>query len=99
MTSEINSLNLEPSNFDFTTDEGRTKYFMTAQIELFNAISTLEQAMPELTSIMHTIDLELSSNKRLRDIDNILNQYLLSWSALQLYYRQLLKIKNIFPDE
>jgi hypothetical protein len=86
---------LEPSKFDLDTEDGRTKYYMTAMAELFACVSNLENSMPEISSIIHTIDLELSPQAQLKSIDNVLHKYILSWQTLHLYYQELLKIKDI----
>ena len=86
---------LELSNFDFTTDEGTTKFYMTAQAEFYNCLSNLEASMPEVTTIIHSIDLQLSPEDQLRSIDNVLHKYILSWQTLHLFYQEILKTKNI----
>jgi hypothetical protein len=86
---------LEPSNFNFTTEEGKTKFFMTAQAEFYNCISTLENSMSEVSSIIHSIDFQLSPEHHLKSLDNVMYRYILSWQTLHLYYQEVLKIKNI----
>lgn len=86
---------MEPSNFDFTTDEGKTKFFMTAQAELYSCLDDLETAMPEVSTLIHSIDLQLSSFETLKNINNILYQYIYSWQTLHLYFQEILKIRNI----
>lgn len=86
---------LEPSKFELDTEAGRTKYYMTAMAEFFACLSNLETSMPEITSIIHTIDLELSPQAQLKSIDNVLHKYILSWQTLHLYYQELLKMKDI----
>ena len=86
---------LEPSNFNLNTDDGKTKYFMTAQAELFNCLSEIEGAVSQLTSIVYSIDFELSTDEKLKDVDNVLHKYIVSWQTLHLYYQAILKIKNI----
>ena len=89
---------LEPSKFDFTTDEGVSKFYMTAQAEFYQAISNLEISMSEVTTVIHSIDLQLSPEPQLKSIDNVLHKYILSWQTLHLFYQEVLKIKNIeFP--
>jgi len=89
---------LEPSKFDFTTDEGISKFYMTAQAEFYQAISNLEMSMSEVTTVIHSIDLQLSPESQLKSIDNVLHKYILSWQTLHLFYQEVLKIKNIeFP--
>ena len=86
---------LEPSKFNLTTEDGRTKFYMTAQAELFNAMSNLEETIPDITSIVHSIDVQLSPNEQLLSIDKILHKYILSWQALHLYFQELLKIRQL----
>jgi hypothetical protein len=86
---------LEPFNFDFTTEEGKTKFYMTAQAEFYQAISNLENSMAEVSTIIHSIDLQLSPKQQLTSLDNVLHKYILSWQTLHLYYQEILKIKNI----
>jgi len=86
---------LDPSNFNLTTEDGKTKFYMTAQAELFNAMSNLEGAIPDITTIIHSIDLELSANDQLLSIDKILHKYILSWQALHLFFQELLKIRQL----
>lgn len=89
---------LEPSKFNFATDEGISKFYMTTQVELYQAISNLEMSMSELTTVIHSIDLQLSSEIQLKGIDNVLYKYILSWQTLHLFYQEVLKIRNIvFP--
>jgi hypothetical protein len=89
---------LEPSKFDFATDEGVSKFYMTAQAEFYQAISNLEMSMSEVTTVIHSIDLQLSPESQLKSIDNVLHKYILSWQTLHLFYQEVLKIKNIeFP--
>ena len=90
---------LEPSKFNLTTEDGRTKFYMTAQAELFNAMSNLEETIPDITSIIHSIDLELSANEQLLSIDKILHKYILSWQALHLYFQELLKTRKLKVEE
>lgn len=90
---------LEPTNFNFNTEEGVTSFYMTAQAELYSCLNELEQSVTEITTIIHSIDLQLSSNENLKNVDSILHKYILSWQTLHLYYQELLKIKNIqFPQ-
>ena len=86
---------LEPSKFNLTTEDGKTKFYMTAQAELFNAMSNLEETIPDITSIVHSIDVQLSPNEQLLSIDKILHKYILSWQALHLYFQELLKIRKL----
>jgi hypothetical protein len=86
---------LEPSKFNLTTEDGKTKFYMTAQAELFNAMSNLEETIPDITSIIHSIDVQLSPNEQLLSIDKILYKYILSWQALHLYFQELLKIRKL----
>lgn len=89
---------LEPSNFDFTTEEGKTKFYMTAQAEFYNCISNLENSMAEVSTIIHSIDIQLSPQEQLKSLDNVLHKYILSWQTLHLYYQEILKTKDIeFP--
>ena len=90
---------LEPSKFNLTTEDGRTKFYMTAQAELFNAMSNLEETIPDITSIVHSIDVQLSPNEQLLSIDKILHKYILSWQALHLYFQELLKIRKLKVEE
>ena len=90
---------LEPSKFNLTTEDGRTKFYMTAQAELFNAMSNLEETIPDITSIVHSIDVQLSPNEQLLNIDKILHKYILSWQALHLYFQELLKIRKLKVEE
>jgi hypothetical protein len=86
---------LDPSKFNLHTPEGKTELFMTAQAELFGCISNLEKAMEDISTIIHSIDLELSSTDKLISVDNILHKYILSWQTMHLYYQELLKMKNV----
>lgn len=89
---------LEPSKFDFTTEEGKTKFYMTAQAEFYNCISNLENSMAEVSTIIHSIDIQLSPQEQLKSLDNVLHKYILSWQTLHLYYQEILKTKDIeFP--
>jgi hypothetical protein len=89
---------LEPSNFNFNTEEGRTKFFMTAQAEFYSSISNLETSMAEVGTIIHSVDFQLSPQAQLKSLDNVLHKYILSWQTLHLYYQEVLKIKDIhFP--
>ena len=90
---------LEPNKFNLTTEDGRTKFYMTAQAELFNAMSNLEETIPDITSIVHSIDVQLSPNEQLLSIDKILHKYILSWQALHLYFQELLKIRKLEVEE
>ena len=80
---------LEPSNFDLSTSEGKTKFYMTAQAEFFNCLSNLENAFPQMTSIAHTIDIELSSEDNLQKFDDLLYRYIFSLQTFHLYYQEI----------
>jgi hypothetical protein len=89
---------LEPSNFDFTTEEGKTKFYMTAQAEFYQAISKLENSMSDVSTVIHSVDFQLSPERLLMSLDNVIHKYILSWQTLHLYYQEVLKIKDIeFP--
>ncbi len=86
---------MHPSNFDFTTPEGKTKFYMTAQAELYSCLDKLEISMPEITTIIHSIDLQLSESESLENVNNIFYQYIYSWQTLHLYFQEVLKTRNI----
>ena len=86
---------MDPSNFDFTTEEGRSKFFMTAQAELYSCLDKIETSMPEVSTIIHSIDLQLSKPEFLENVNNILYQYIYSLQTFHLYYQEILKIRNI----
>jgi hypothetical protein len=86
---------LDLLNFNLNTEEGKTKFYMTAQAELFSALSNLETTLPELSTIIHSIDVQLSDNEKLKNIDVILYKYILTWQTFHIYFQELIKIKNI----
>jgi hypothetical protein len=86
---------LDLLNFNLNTEEGKTKFYMTAQTELFSALSNLETTLPELSTIIHSIDVQLSDNEKLKNIDVILYKYILTWQTFHIYFQELIKIKNI----
>ena len=86
---------MQPSNFDFTTEEGVSKFFMTAQAELYSCLDKLETSMPEISTIIHFVDLQLAQPKLLENINNILYQYIYSLQTFHLYYQEILKLRNI----
>ncbi len=89
---------LDLLNFDLNTEEGKTKFYMTAQAEMFSALSNLEITLPELSTIIHSIDVQLSDPEKLKNIDVILYKYILTWQTFHIYFQELIKIKNI-PTE
>lgn len=86
---------MNPFKFDFTTKEGKTNFFMTAQAELYYCLDKLETSMPEVSTIVHSIDLQLSESELLQNVNNIFYQYIHSWQTLHLYFQEILKIRNI----
>lgn len=86
---------MDPSNFDFATEEGKSKFYMTAQAELYFCLDRLETSMPEVSTIIHSIDLQLSEPELLKNINNILYQYIHSLQTFHLYYQEILKIRDI----
>jgi len=83
------------SKFDLATQEGRTKFFMTAQAELYSCLDKLEISMPEVSTIIHSIDLQLSESEILQTVNNVFYQYIYSWQTLHVYFQEILKIRNI----
>jgi hypothetical protein len=89
---------LEPSNFNFDTEEGKAKFFMTAQAEFYSSISKLENSMSDVSTVIHSVDFQLSPERLLMSLDNVIHKYILSWQTLHLYYQEVLKIKDMeFP--
>ena len=90
---------LDLLNFDLNTKEGKTKFYMTAQAELFSALSNLEITLPELSTIIHSIDVELSDIESLKSVDSILHKYILTWQTFHLYFQEFIKLKNVSVEK
>lgn len=88
-------INLDPSSYNLKDPKDVERFLMTGQVALLENLNKIEIDLPTVTGFFSQIDVAKGDADRLVKLDQLLHRYIEALICLQVYYQQLLKIRNI----
>jgi len=88
-------INLDPANFNLQDPKDVERFLMTGQVALLESFNKIETDLPTVTGFFSQIDVARGDADRLVKLDQLLHRYIEALICLQVYYQQLLRIRNI----
>lgn len=88
-------INIDPANYNLKDPKEIERFLMSGQVALLENLNKIEEDFPTVTSFFSQIDVAVGDADRLVKLDQLLHRYIEALICLQVYYQQLLKIRNI----
>ena len=88
-------INLDPANFNLQDPKDVERFLMTGQVALLESFNKIETDLPTVTGFFSQIDVARGDADRLVKLDQLLHRYIEALICLQVYYQQLLRIRDI----
>lgn len=88
-------ISLDPKDYNLSDPKEVERFLMTGQVALLENFNKVEVDLPTITGFFSQTDIATGDENRLVKLDSLLHRYIEALIAIQVYYQQLLKIRDI----
>jgi len=88
-------ISLNPEDYNLSNPKEIERFLMNGQVALLESFNKVEIDLPTVTGFFTQTDIATGDVNRLVKLDSLLHRYIEALIAIQVYYQQLLKIRDI----